>query len=206
MRKMAMGVACAAGILAAGASGSGLALAASQSVYGQRLIIKNSIPEDESKNKIVVQSRSALITVPAPLSAGDPTCAGAGGGGASLEVSSPTSGETVTLDLPCENWEIGGRGGGFRYLDRQLVTSACRNIQIKGGRSIKVTCQGKGPSVLDYDLQLGVHQHPVNVILRLGATPEIYCMQFGGLQRKNGTDAKTYFATRAFAPTGPCPP
>jgi len=204
MRKMASGFALAAWLLAAGSSGT--ALAASQSVYGQRLIIKNSIPEDESKNKIVVVARSGLIDNPPPLSGGDPTCDGAGGGGATLEVTSSTSGETVTLALPCQNWEVNRRGDGFKYTDRNLATSACRTILVKNARTIKATCQGRGASVLDYDLQLGVHQHPVDVVFRLGATPQVYCLRFGGFARKNGTDGKTYFATRAPAPTGTCPP
>lgn len=204
MWKMARRFALAAGLLAAGSGG--MALAASQSVYGQRLIIKNSIPEDEARNKIVVVAKSGLIATPQPLSGGDPTCTGAGGGGATLEVTSPTSGETVTLALPCQNWGVNRRGGGFKYLDRNLTTSACRSVLVKTARGIKATCQGRGPAVLDYDLQLGVHQYPVDVVLRLGATPEVYCLRFGGFARKNGTDGKTFFATRAPAPTGACPP
>jgi hypothetical protein len=202
MRTTAIGIALAAALLAAGQR----AEAGSQPVYGQRLIIKNALPNDESRNKISVVGRSGLITTPTPASDGDPTCGGAGGGGASLELTSETSGETVTLALPCENWQESRRGGGYEYLDRSLTASACRRIQIKAGKSIKATCQGKGPSVLDFDLELGVHQLPVDVTLRLGTGPEAYCMRFGGQSRRNGTDAKTLFASRAIAPTGACPP
>jgi hypothetical protein len=201
MLKTAIGTAlAAAAMIFATAAG---AQAASHPLFGQRLIIKNKLPEDESKNRVVFSTRGAVVS-PAPGSGGDPTCAGAGGGGATLEIKSPTSGESLSVSLPCAGWEQERRGNGYKYRERQLAQSPCRSVQIKDGRYVKATCQGRGASVLDFDLSLGVHQAPIDVTLRLGSTPEIYCAQWGGHVRKNGTDGKTFLAARSNPPAA-CP-
>src|SRR5262249_7560138 len=50
------------------------------------------------------------IAVPAPGSAGDPTATGATGGGGTLTVYNPDSGETFTAPLPAAGWTISPSG------------------------------------------------------------------------------------------------
>lgn len=168
---------------------------------GKRLIINNRIPDDERRNKILVTARSADLSISPPGSTGDPTCAGAGGGGGRLTVRSLATGETHTTPLPCENW-TGRKTGSWRYNDRFLAVGTCKRVEIRTARTLKAICLGRGPSVLDFDLRQGEPQLPIEVTLEVGA--DRYCMRFEGSGKNDGSNGKKLLARDSAAPVA-CP-
>lgn len=187
--------------LAAGAR----ALAADHLVPGRRLVIKNQIPDNEQRNRILLSARSGALTMAAGGSGGDPTCTGAGGGGGQITFTSSASGESHTSPLPCQNWKAGR--GAYRYQDRAVADGTCKLIVLRGGRVLRATCLGRGPTVLDYDLRVGQRQDPIDVTLELGTEPYRYCMRFGGNVRADGSDGTSFFARESAAPAAcPVPP
>lgn len=180
--------------------GSDVAGAATDSLLaGTRLVIENRVPDDESRNKLIVSARSDFLAISPPGSDGDPTCAGAGGGGARLTVTSATTGESHTTELPCHLW-TGRKTGSWRYADRLLSASTCKMVQIRSTRMLRATCLGKGTSLLDFDLQPGQAQHPIDVTLELGTGPDRYCLRFDGRVRFDGSDGRKFMATDSPAP------
>jgi len=127
---------------------------------GKRLVIGNSVPDNEKRNRIVLTARDETLAISAPGSTGDPTCAGAGGGGGRITVTSRTSGESFTSVLPCQNW-TGRKTGSWRYRDNEL-DGPCQMVQIRSTRTLRATCVGRGPSVLDFDLVPGQPQAPID--------------------------------------------
>jgi subtilisin family serine protease len=176
-----------------------------QPLWGSKLLIKNKLPEDESKNKIVFMSKDASIEIPTPESSDDPRC-GRGDGG-SITVSSALSLQSYSQSLPCDNWTLIGSATspkGYKYRDQELDEGACKLVLLKDGLLMKALCQGKGPTTdLDYDLQEGQAQEPVSVVLTTGAA-NTYCAEFGGEVKKDGTDGRSFAAKEAGAPGG-CP-
>ena len=166
---------------------------------GKRLLIDNRIPDDEARNRIILSVRSETLGISAPGSDGDPTCAGAGGGGARLTFRSATTGESHTTVLPCQGW-TGRKTGSWRYADRKLEVSTCKMVQIRSERSLRATCLGKGPTILDYDLRDGESQPPIDVVLEIGTGPDRYCMSFGGTVKFDGSDGRKFFARDSAAP------
>ncbi|HEY8514542.1 MAG TPA: hypothetical protein VIS07_03405 [Candidatus Binatia bacterium] len=177
--------------------------AADQLVPGARLVITNKLPDQEKRNRIVVTGRSDSVSIQPPGSAGDPTCSGAGGGGGRLIVRSALTGETHVTDLPCENW-TGRKTGSWRYNDREMDQGTCKRVEIRGQRTVRALCYGRGPTVLDFDLQPGVRQDPIDVVLEVGTAPERYCMRFGGKVGKDGSNGKMFTARKSPAPSA-CP-
>lgn len=178
---------------------AGTASATDSLLAGKRLVIANRVPDDEHRNRLVLTARSATLGIGAPGSAGDPTCAGAGGGGGRLTVTSAATGATHTTELPCENW-TGRKTGSWRYNDREMDDSTCMRVEIRSTRSMKAICLGRGPSVLDFDLHPGEAQAPIDVVLELGTGPDRYCLTFGGTVKKDGSDGKTFFGRDSIAP------
>ena len=185
--------------------GATSALATTSLLSGNLLVIKNKLPDDETKNRIVCLATGGQVTSPTAGGSGDPTCGAAGGGGGSITFSSATSGQSFTSPLPCANWRA-AKNGGYRYLDRQLDQGACKLVIIKQGKILKTLCQGTGPTDLNYDLMPGQSQTPVNVSLRVGSGPDLYCMSFGGKVLKSGDDGRTFLAKQAPAPVLQCSP
>ncbi len=202
-KRTAIAAGFAAAVLLAWAGSSS---SATQLIFGQRLVIKNQVPDDETRNRLVCLAKGDSIAAPTQGTAGDPTCSGLGGGGGSITFSSDVSGQGMTAPLPCANWRPMRNGRGYRYLDRELDDGPCRMVHVRDGSLVKILCQGRGPSTLDFDLSLGQHQAPIEIALRLGSAPERYCMSFGGNVRRNGTDAKTFLAAHAAAPLVACSP
>lgn len=160
---------------------------------GSKLAIKNSSPDNEFNNRIVFSGKGLMADVPTPGSADDPTCAG--GGSASIEIASATSGEIVAQALPCANWEQTSKG--YLYRDPELDDGPCKVVSFAPGKTSKALCSGQGPSVLDFDLESGVEQVPIGVKITLG-TPS-YCVTFGGKIKADGTDGEQFKASNAGA-------
>ena len=131
---------------------------------GSKLMIRNAAPDNEYKNRIVFRGKGLVADVPLPGSPDDPTCGG--GATASIEVTSPTSGESFSQMLPCANWEQ--TAGGYRYHDPEIDDGPCRLVSFEPASAIKALCSGSGPSVLDFDLEPGLAQAPIIVTLTLG--------------------------------------
>jgi hypothetical protein len=67
----------------------------------------------------------------------------------------------------------------------------------KDGKLLKTVLQGKGPTNLDYDLQLDVSQGAVAATFTSGATRVcVLCAPDG----KDGSDAKTFLGKNCVAP------
>lgn len=189
-------------LLAAVAVAPGTTRAADHLVDGRRLVIKNRVPDNEQRNRVIFAARSGALALAPPGSAGDPTCAGVGGGGALLTISSARSGQSHSTPLPCQNWSAAP--SGYKYRDRELDDGTCKLIVIRDGRVLRATCLGSGPTNLDYDLQVGQSQDPIDVSLELGTGPERYCLSFGGTVRADGSNGASFFARNSPAPTA-CP-
>ncbi|MEE8556300.1 MAG: S8 family serine peptidase [Myxococcota bacterium] len=175
-------------------------ITAGQSIGGSKLVIKNAVPDNESRNRIVFVSRDPDIATGAPGSASDPRC-GAGGGG-SLSVFSSSTGQTFPQRLPCENWTLLGQETnpkGYKYLDRELDQGPCKVVLVKEGRLARALCIGKGPGVLDYDLT-GASEPPIHVRITLGTGNLTHCSEFGGTVQRDGSDAKIFLARDAPRP------
>jgi polyhydroxybutyrate depolymerase len=178
-----------------------------QPVAAKKLFIKNKLPDDESRNKVVIIARDPGISTPPPLSSDDPRCNGDPFGTvkATLTVASTASGQSHTTALPCENWTILGKEAnprGYKYSDGDLLTSTARTITWKAGVQLKAVLKGNGPSNLDYDLQLGVAQGTVAATLANGTDRTcVVCPAFNG---KDGSDGKRYLGRNCAAPAA-CP-
>ncbi|MGH7786372.1 MAG: YncE family protein [Candidatus Binatia bacterium] len=178
-------------------------------VSARKVLIKNVSPDDEAKNKIVVLLKDAGITTPAPDSANDPRCGAAPSGTvkASLAIFSPTAGEQHTADLPCQNWSLIGSPSnpkGYKYRDGELDDGTAKVVIWKSGSRLKATLQGKGLSVLDYDLQVGVSQGDVAAVLTSGSTA--LCGSCGAYNGNDGSDGKKFLGKSCPAPvTCPAP-
>ena len=177
---------------------------------GKKLKIRNKLPDDASKNRLLFDSRDASITAPAPGSVGDPRCGTAGAGGR-IHVSSATSGQSFSQDLPCQNWSLIGSEAnpqGYRYADTKLADGPCKLVLLRSGSRLKASCRGGGPFLLDYDLQAGQSEAPVTVTVETGQLglpgAQGYCAKFGGVVKKDGSDGKSYLAKNAPAPAS-CP-
>ncbi|MBY0274213.1 hypothetical protein K2Z84_02640 [Candidatus Binatia bacterium] len=185
-------------------SGAAPAGAMTTLLEGKRLLITNRLPDNEARNKLTVTARSEELAISPPGSDGDPTCAGAGGGGGKITVTSLTTGETHTSVLPCENW-TGRKTGSWRYNDKDLIVGTCKRVEIRSTRSLKAICLGRGPAALDFDLQEGRAQQPIDVRLEVGAGPDRYCMRFGGEVKDDGASGTKFLARDSAAPTS-CDP
>jgi hypothetical protein len=170
-------------------------------VPARRLVIKN--PPTPLRNNITFVAKDPQVAIGASGSSSDPRCSGATGGGATLVVSSDTSGESVSIPLPCENWRgIGTPASpGYKYLDKDLSEGPCKVVLIRAGKKVKARCLGRGPHALDYDLQFGQVETPVTVRLTTGNSAH-YCAKLGGTIRKDGSDGKVFLAKASSAPSG----
>jgi hypothetical protein len=173
-----------------------------------KLLIKNKLPDDESKNKIILIAKSNSIVAPAPNSAADPRCNSDPSGTvrATLTIASATSGQSITANLPCQNWKLIGsttNPKGYKYTDSALADGPAKVVLWKNQTVVKVALFGKGPSVLGYDLQVGVTQNPVSARLTsIGGSG--FCMQCTGSGSKDGSDGKLFEGKNCPAPVS-CP-
>ena len=177
-------------------------------VSGKKLLIKNKLPDDETKNKVVLLSKDTSITTPAPGSGNDPRCNvdPPGTVKATLTLSSTTSGQTHTTNLPCQNWSLLGSTTspkGYKYSDPELDDGTAKKIIWKNGKQLKASLFGKGSSTLNYDLQIGTSQGDVAV--KFVSQSAVVCMSCAGLPFKDGSDGKVFLGKDCAAPAA-CSP
>jgi hypothetical protein len=169
-------------------------------VVAAKLQVKNTIPDDELKRKIVVISKDLAITTPG--AAGDPRCGSDPFGTvkARIRVVSTTTGQSETSDLPCQNWALIGSAAtpkGYQYKDPEQNDGTAKSVKWKA-RQLKITLSGKGPTNLDYDLQVGVDQTPVAARFSSGdVTICVECTAFNG---KTGADGKQFLGKTQTCP------
>jgi hypothetical protein len=100
---------------------------------------------DPAKRRFVFESGTRKdtadhrIVAPPSGSTGDPTAAGAGGGGGTLDVYNPESGERVTVSLPATKWHPAGSGKAYTFSDPHGAVQKVRvgndELSIKAGKS-----------------------------------------------------------------------
>jgi DNA-binding beta-propeller fold protein YncE len=169
----------------------------------KKILLKNKNPDEESKNKIVFVAKDSSVTIPPPGSADDPRCGidPPSTVKATLTFSSVTSGESHSTDLPCGNWRLIGSPTtpkGYKYKDNELDDGTAKIVLWKGGKLLKAVLQGKGPTSLDYDLQLGVGQGTVAAKLESGS--RVVCSVCPPYNGKDGSDAKKFLGKDCAAP------
>jgi len=166
------------------------------------LLVKNKLPDDLIKNKIILISKDPAIAAPFPGSSDDPRCSSdpVGTVKAALVITS-TAGEAVTAPLPCQRWTLLGSEvapKGYRYKDSQGDGPARSGKWTSGGLSFKLG--GLVPP--DFDLVPGVSQGTVDATFSAGARSVcISCVATAG---RDGSDGKTFLARSCLAPPA-CP-
>ena len=123
-----------------------------------------------------------------------------------LRVVSDQSGhDTGPLPLPCQNWvAVGspplGPGDGYRYSDPNLEDGLCKSVLVRHLRTLAVSCRGKvgGPD-FPYDLEAGVDEGTVRVILEIGGLP--YCSEFTASGADDGSDGRRFEAGTSPTPS-----
>ena len=157
-------------------------------VGAKKMLIKNKLPDDESKNKIVVHRQGLLGHHPG---AGQPRRSAlrrrpAGTVKATLTFSSATSGESHSTDLPCGNWRLLGSATspkGYKYRDSELDDGDGQDRPLEGRQAAsRPCCRARARRTLDYDLQLGVGQGTVAVNVRERQQDRL--QRLPGLQRQ----------------------
>ncbi len=171
-------------------------------VVAAKLQVKNTIPDQEIKRKIVVISKDLAISPAAPGSAGDPRCGSdpVGTVKAKLRIVSETTGQSESANLPCQNWALLGSAGnpkGYQYKDPDQTESTAKAVRWKA-RQLKATLTGKGPTTLDYDLQVGIDQ--TSVAARFSSGDVTICVQCAPFNGKNGTDGKQFLGKTQTCP------
>lgn len=165
-------------------------------VFAKRLLVKNAVPDDERKNRLVVIAKDATIVFPTPGSFGDPRCFGG-----STSVITVGGLSHTPQALSCLNWTLLGREEapkGYRYKDRELDQAAVKSIVWKPGL-LKMVLKGSGPTFLDVDLIPGV---PVTIPVEVTffVFNSGYCVACGPVAGKDGSDGKTFLGKSCAAP------
>ena len=189
--------------------GTGPTLAADTPVIGRKFLAKTACTPGPCIRlpHVSALAKDFNVVVPAKGSAGDPTCTGPGGGGATLEV---RAGNNVgKWALPCGGWAYDGSGTALTYRNRNVPTG--------GGVQLVRIRQHAAPVVRPPGLLMGLARtlgengmlftvptspQDVSVTLTTGSGQR-YCMRFppGSTVRADG---KTYLAKRPGV-AGTCP-
>jgi hypothetical protein len=172
-------------------------------VFAKQLLVKNRVPDDESRNRVVVTAKDPSIGIPAPGSSGDPRCVGLPPPGY-VSTAAIVVGPGVQMDqLPCTNWTLLGRETapkGYRYKDRELDDATTQVIVWKPGM-LKMTLKGNGPSYLGVDLVPGISILSTEVTLFVYTGSYGYCVRCEPFNGKDGSDGKTFLGKSCAAPT-----
>lgn len=135
--------------------------AADQGVTGKKLLLK-------SNPKMVLLSKDALVVPGANGSSADPRCAPDGSGlGGSVKLDDGTN--SVTLSMPCANWNANGSDSLYKYKDSSGVP---KTAKLKAGL-LKV---GSPAGMGGFSVPNGAAT--VNVEVTVGT--DKYCMSFTG--------------------------
>lgn len=179
-------------------------------VVGKVLVLTNKDPDDFEKSSGKWKASGSEIVSPLRGSENDPRCNGDPDGTvkATVRFLSATSGEDVSHGLPCQNWTVTGSNKvgsvakrGYKYSDPKRADGPCNAVKIKGTKSVSVSCKGKpGAASFAYDLEAGVSQGAVTVVLEMGSIQ--HCAEFQPFL--NGSDGKKYKG-KALAAPATCP-
>ena len=179
-------------------------------LLGKVAILTNKSPDDFFKSSGKWKASGSEIVSPLRGSSSDPRCNGDPDGTvkASVRFRSATSGEDLTIGLPCQNWKTTGGNKvnavekrGYKYSDGKRADGPCNSVKITGTKSISVSCKGKaGAASFDYDLVVGQSQGVLQTVLQMGLFE--YCAEFQPFF--NGDDGKK-FKGKAFAAPAACP-
>ena len=138
---------------------------------------------------------------PALGSTGDPTVAGASGGGGTLTIYNPGGSEKVVIPLPVANWTSSGSGPslGYRYRDTKRLAGPISSISLRAG---KLSLSGKGGAL--YALA-NAPQGTMAVRLKLGSGLE-FCAATPPKFPPSSNDTTSKFIGGAnVAPPAVCP-
>ncbi len=179
-------------------------------LLGKILVLTNKAPDDFEKSKGSWKASGEEIVSPLRGAASDPRCNGdpTGTVKASVRFLSLTSGEDLSVDLPCQNWSVTGSNKvnavekrGYKYSDGKREDGPCNAIKIKGTKSLSVSCKGKpGAAAFPYDLVSGISQGAVTAVLEMGLIK--YCAEFEPFF--GGSDGKKYKGKSLAVPVS-CP-
>ncbi len=149
------------------------------------------------------QGSPSGVTQPAPGSVGDPTSAGASGGGATLTVYNAAGApQKVVLALPAALWKMVGAAGGpaYVYRDPQRTAGDVTSATLRNGR---LTVSGKGPGL--YDLA-GAPQGSMALRLRLGSASELCAVAAARSPSSSNDTLERFVGTPNTPPPAACPP
>lgn len=180
-------------------------------LLGRVAVITNKAPDDFEKSGGKWTASGPEIVAPLRGSSSDPRCNAHPPGTvkATVRFLSATSGEDVTIELPCQNWSVTGSNKataiekrGYKYSDSKREDGPCTSVKLKGTKRLSVSCKGKpGAASFDYDLQPGASQGAVTATLELGLFK--YCAEFEPVL--DGSDGKKYKGKSIMVPVS-CPP
>ncbi len=166
-------------------------------VSGQKLLIKNVLPDDAAKNLIAIGTKDPAITVPAPGTPSDPRCTSGSTAllTTTLTIRSATSGQSYSTPLPCYDWATIGppsasRGYKFKNSNRSIQSTVKTATWRSGQLKVKVKSPFTQLSI-GYDLQVGVSQGAVDVEFASG--PSRVCMQCAP-SVLDGSDGRKFIA------------
>ena len=152
-----------------------VALRTDERLRGRRLSLIDPSPE---RRLLKFTVKDNFLLAPAPATFDDPTI-----GGASLELTNPTTLETVTMPLPVAGWSaIAARTPGthgYRYTDKSGALGPCTSVTITGRKGIVARCLGAGVAFsLDE-----ASQGQIDLVVRFSPGGTRACISFGGVIR-----------------------
>lgn len=169
----------------------------------------DTAPIDPRKRRLSFRSsayrgNASGVVVPEFGSDGDPTSAGASGGGATLTIY-PAGGDlsdAVELDLAADHWQRIGSDArpGYRYKDAKLTEGPIKKVSLRNGT---LSISGNGAGL--YSLA-DAPQGEMALRLRLG-TGDVFCAAAEARDPAIKNDSPSRFMGVGNAPQpNPCPP
>jgi len=139
---------------------------------------------------------------PAAGSAGDPTAAGATGGGGTLTIYEPGGTEKVVIPLPAGAWTSSGAGPslGYKYRDTKRLAGPITSIVLRAGR---LSLSGKGAAL--YSLA-NAPQGSMAVRLKLGSGVELCALSSAKYPPSSNDTTGRFNGAPNAPPPAVCPP
>lgn len=162
-------------------------------VSGKSLVVKDHT--ESRRRKLVFQLRDPQIDVSTDKGA-NPMFHGA-----TLQLYSESTGQSVCVPLPAQHWT--SKGSTFSYRDTSYLSGPCKSAKAEAGL-FRMTCNGQVKD-LDYGLSLS-KPRSLTAILQTGSAR--YCTVFGGSVSATAyTDPETGVTRGEFkAKSAPVPP